>query len=102
MLTLTLTAPDGQSQLNLMHERVLCKLNGSHWCFIVQRRCRSVSELRQLQAVKALVECAKLRKGAPASRNAGIAAAKLAKDATCLEQLRECNGLEVIYSYVKP
>lgn len=48
------------------------------------------------------MDCAKQRKGSPASRNAGIAAAKLAKDAACLEQLRECNGLEVFYSYVKP
>lgn len=48
------------------------------------------------------MHCVIHRKGSPASRNAGIAAAKLAKDAGCLEQFRECNGLDVIYNYVKP
>ena len=63
---------------------------------------RSTADLARLHAVKALIDCAYRRKGTPASRNAGIAAAKLAKDETCLQQLRDCNGLEVIYSYVKP
>jgi hypothetical protein len=64
--------------------------------------CRSLPTLRRINAVKALIECALRRKGSPASRNAGIAAAKLAQDEACLEQLRECNGLDIIYSYVKP
>lgn len=55
-----------------------------------------------MDAVPALIECAYNRKGCPASRNAAIAAAKLSRDPVCMEQLRACNGLDVIYSYVKP
>jgi hypothetical protein len=62
--------------------------------------CR-LKALREQAAVKTLVECAYTRKGTSASRNAAIAAAKLCKDPQCLEQLRACNGFEVIRSYVK-
>lgn len=63
--------------------------------------CYRLEQLREENAVKILVECAYARKGTSASRNAAIAAAKLTKDAKCLEQLRECNGLEIIHNYVK-
>lgn len=62
--------------------------------------CR-LDTLRKGNAVKVLIECAYARKGTSASRNAAIAAAKLSQDPQCLEQLRECNGLEVIHNYVK-
>ena len=63
--------------------------------------CYRLEQLREENAVKILVECAYARKGTSASRSAAIAAAKLTKDAKCLEQLRECNGLEIIHNYVK-
>lgn len=62
--------------------------------------CR-LDTLREKNAVKILVNCAYARKGTSASRNAAIAAAKLTKDAKCLQQLRECNGLEIIHNYVR-
>ena len=58
--------------------------------------------MKEQDAMKALIDCAYKRKGTAASRNAAIAAAKLAQDPECLQQLRDCNGLDVIYSYVKP
>ena len=47
-----------------------------------------------------LVDMAYKRHGTPASRNAAIAAAKLAQDPLCLQQMRECHGFEKIHAYV--
>ena len=79
-----------------------CDMVGKNDKLQHQRTCRSTPDLAKIDAVKALIECAYTRKGSPASRNAGIAAAKLSRDQACLEQLRACNGLDIIYSYVKP
>eukprot|EP00892_Ulva_mutabilis_P008357 jgi/Ulvmu1/5894/UM026_0015.1 len=60
-----------------------------------------ISALKHQGVVVGLVNMVHKRHGTLASRNAAIAVAKLAKDPSCLHQLRECHGFEKIYSLVK-
>ena len=56
--------------------------------------------MASLGPVAPLIECVKLREGAPA-RNAGIELSRLAGDAQMLEKLRELRGMEIIGSKVR-
>jgi hypothetical protein len=61
------------------------------------------AELAQVDAVEALVTAARLGRGNPCSKNAGIALAVLSRaGGVFIERLRELRGLEVLYEYVKP
>ncbi|XRB13669.1 hypothetical protein RI054_06g35070 [Pseudoscourfieldia marina] len=64
------------------------------------RDADALSSLASLGPVAPLIECVKLREGAPA-RNAGIALSRLAGDAQMLEKLRELRGMEIIGSKVR-
>lgn len=53
-------------------------------------------------AVPALINLAHRHELEQARQNAGIALARLSKDAKNLEQLKELHGIEIIHHYVKP
>jgi hypothetical protein len=58
--------------------------------------------LAAADAVGPLVRVAYEGRGNTASKNAAIALARMAHDPRMLERLRELNGIEIIYRYVKP
>ena len=58
-------------------------------------------QLALLQPISPLLKVCHSRTGA-AQKNAAIACARLAHHPPLLEELKEKNGLELIYSYVKP
>jgi hypothetical protein len=61
------------------------------------------AELAKADAVEALVTAARLGRGGPCSKNAGITLAVLSRTGCVfVERLRELRGLEVLYEYVKP
>ena len=57
--------------------------------------------LEKLRPVAPLLRACRSRTGA-AQRNAAIACARLAHHPSMLETLKENNGLELIYRYVRP
>ena len=48
-----------------------------------------------------VIQVAHKRKGA-CQKNAGIALARMSRDPSCMERLRELHGIEIIYNYIKP
>ncbi|KAK9835522.1 hypothetical protein WJX74_002247 [Apatococcus lobatus] len=79
----------------------LCLGNLAAWAPGTPEGAQSLQELWQAGAVERLVGFMKIAGNVPA-RNAAIALARLAQDEACKVQLRELDGLRIMYQKIKP